>query len=110
MIKIKHGRKTICGLNERYRVVKDMFSNGNLQGVYTTDGSELLDVSYLRKGDKIPVEYEDVWNIYTYMKSMNEEGTYCSDPDENEYIKELIESLEEACKTFKDDDFKLICE
>ena len=44
------------------------------------------------------------------MKSMNEEETYCSDPDENEYIKELSESLEEACKTFKDDDFKLICE
>ena len=65
MIKIKHRNSVICGLNEHSRAVKDMFSSGTFQGVYTEDGSELLDVSYIRKGDsieysvleKLPVRY-----------------------------------------------------
>ena len=46
MIKIKHRKSVICSLNEQSRVVHDMFSSGTFQGVFTEDGSELLDVSY----------------------------------------------------------------
>ena len=110
MIKIKHRNSVICGLNEKSRVVQDMFSSGTFQGVFTEDGSELLDVSYIRKGDSIALELVDIQNIYTFMKTMDEERTYCSDPEEDEYVKELHKALEEAYKKFIDDDFHLVCE
>ena len=110
MIKIKHRKSVICSLNEQSCAVKDMFSSGTFQGVFTKDGSELLDVSYLRKGDSIALELVDIQNVYTFMKTMDEERTYCSDPAEDEYVKELRKALEEAYKKFIDDDFHLVCE
>ena len=109
-IQIKHAKSIVCSLDVQSRVVQDMFSSWTFQGVYTEDGSELLDVSYLRKGDSIALELVDIQNIYTFMKTMDEERIYCSDPSEDEYIKELHKALKEAYNTYKDDDFSLICE
>ncbi len=44
------------------------------------------------------------------MKTMDEERIYCSDPEEDEYVKELHKALKEAYNTYKDDNFRLVCE
>ena len=111
MITIKHKQKTICKLDPKCNVVRDLFRAGIFNAVEMPDGCTLEDPDYLHPGDKIPMEYGDLDQMCKHLKICLEDDLYKADlGEEQKYLKLLYDQTSEALGIYKDEYYRIVCE